>query len=70
MMAPKGTPPDVVVKLHAEFVKALAAPDVKERLATQSADIVAAGPREFGDMIRRDTARWAEVVKVANIKID
>lgn len=70
MMAPKGTPASVIAKLDAEFKKALAAPDVKERLATQSADIIAAGPREFGDMIRRDTARWAEVVKVANIKIE
>jgi tripartite-type tricarboxylate transporter receptor subunit TctC len=70
MMAPKGTPERVIAKLDAEFRKALAAPDVRERLAAQSADIVAAGPREFGDMIRRDTARWREVVKVANIKID
>ena len=70
MMAPKGTPTSVIAKLDAEFKKALAAPDVKERLATQSADIIAAGSREFGEMIRRDTARWAEVVKVANIKID
>ncbi|MEO7726217.1 MAG: tripartite tricarboxylate transporter substrate binding protein [Burkholderiales bacterium] len=70
MMAPKGTPAGVIAKLDAEFRKALAAADVKERLATQSADIIAGGPREFGDMIRRDTARWAEVVKVAHIKIE
>ena len=70
MMAPKGTPLAVRSKLHAEFSKALAAPDVKERLASQSADIIAAGPREFGAMIQRDTARWAEVVKTANVKID
>ena len=70
MMAPKGTPPAVISKLHAEFVKALAAPDVKERLASQSADIIAADSREFAAMIKRDAARWGEVVKVANIKID
>ena len=70
LMAPKGTPAAIVSKLHGEFAKAMAAPDVKERLATQSADIVAAGPREFADMIKRDTARWAEVVKVAKIKIE
>ncbi len=70
MMAPKGTPAAIVSKLHAEFVKAMAAQDVKDRMATQSADIVAAGPREFTDMIKRDTARWGEVVKVANIKIE
>ena len=70
MMAPKGTPPNVIAKLHAEFVKALAATDVKDRLATQSADIIAAGSREFAAMIMRDTVRWREVVKTANIKID
>ena len=64
------TPASVIAKLDAEFRKALAAADVRERLATQSADIIAGGPREFGDMIRRDTARWAEVVKVAHIKIE
>lgn len=70
MMAPKGTPPNVIAKLHAEFVKALAAADVKERLATQSADIIAAGSREFAAMIMRDTVRWREVVKTANIRIE
>lgn len=70
MMAPRGTPATVIAKLHAEFAKALAASDVKERLATQSADISGAGTREFSETIKRDTARWAEVVKVANIKIE
>ena len=70
MMAPKGTPERIVAKLHQEFAKALAAPDVKERLATQSAEIVASGPREFGQMIRKDAERWGEVIKTANIKIE
>ncbi|HXD51880.1 MAG TPA: tripartite tricarboxylate transporter substrate binding protein, partial [Burkholderiales bacterium] len=70
MMAPKGTPASVIAKLDAEFKKALAAPDVRARLATQSADVVATGTREFSEMIKRDTARWVEVVKVANIKIE
>ena len=70
MMAPRGTPPNVIARLHAEFTKALAAPEVKERLATQSADIVATGSAEFDAMIKRDTARWREVVKTANIKIE
>ena len=70
MMAPRGTPERIVARLDAEFRKALTAPDVRERLAAQSADIVAGGPREFGEMIRRDTERWREVVKTANIKID
>ena len=70
MMAPRGTPPNVIAKLHAEFVKALAAPDVKERLAAQSADVVAAGSLQFAQTIRKDTERWRDVVKTANIKIE
>jgi tripartite-type tricarboxylate transporter receptor subunit TctC len=70
MMAPKGTPERIILKLHTEFSRALAAPDVKERLATQSAEVVAGGPREFSAMIRRDAERWRGVIKTANIKIE
>jgi tripartite-type tricarboxylate transporter receptor subunit TctC len=70
MVAPKGTPDAIIRKLHAEFAKALAAPDAQEKLASQSAEVVADGPREFAQMIRRDTERWATVVKTANIKIE
>ena len=70
MMAPKGTPQKIIARLHTEFAKALASPEVKERLSSQSAEIVAAGPREFGQMIRKDTERWRTVVKTANIKIE
>jgi tripartite-type tricarboxylate transporter receptor subunit TctC len=70
MMAPRGTPERIVGKLHQEFSKALAAPDVKERLASQSAEIVASGPREFGQMIRKDAQLWRGVIKTANIKLE
>ena len=70
MMAPKGTPEKIIAKLHGEFAKALGAKDVQERLAGQSAEIVAAGPREFSQMIRKDTERWATVIKTAGIKIE
>ena len=70
MMAPKGTPERIITKLHQEFAKALAAADVKERLATQSAEIVASGPREFGQMIRKDADLWREVIKTGNIKLE
>jgi tripartite-type tricarboxylate transporter receptor subunit TctC len=70
MMAPKGTPERIIAKLHGEFAKALATREVQDRLASQSAEIVAAGPKEFGQMIRRDTERWDKVVKTAGIKIE
>jgi tripartite-type tricarboxylate transporter receptor subunit TctC len=43
---------------------------VKERLATQSAEIVASGPREFGQMIRQDAERWRSVIKTAHIRLE
>ena len=70
MVAPRGTPQKIIDKLDSEFRKALATKEVQDRLASQSADIVAGGPKEFGEMIRRDTERWATVVKTANIKIE
>jgi tripartite-type tricarboxylate transporter receptor subunit TctC len=70
MVAPRGTPEKIIAKLHGEFSKALATKEVQDRLASQSAEIVGSGPKEFGDMIRRDTERWASVVKTANIKIE
>ncbi|MGZ8212587.1 MAG: Bug family tripartite tricarboxylate transporter substrate binding protein [Burkholderiales bacterium] len=70
MMAPRGTPERIIAKLHGEFAKALASKEVQDRLASQSAEIVAAGPKEFGQMIRRDTERWDKVVKTAGIKIE
>ena len=50
-MAPRGTPPGIIAKLHGEFAKALATKDVQERLAAQSAEVIAAGPKEFEAMI-------------------
>lgn len=70
MLAPKGTPPQVIAKLNTEFVKALNAPDVKEKLAVQGGEVVAGGPREFAETIRRDAGIWKGVIKTANIKLD
>ena len=70
MMAPKGTPDKIIAKLNAEFIKALGSKEVQDRLASQSAEIVATGPKEFGQMIRRDTERWGKVVRTAGIKVE
>jgi tripartite-type tricarboxylate transporter receptor subunit TctC len=69
-LAPRGTPDKIIAKLHSEFAKALASKDVQDRLLAASADISGAGPKEFGEMIRRDAQRWATVVKTAGIKIE
>ncbi|MDP1536019.1 MAG: tripartite tricarboxylate transporter substrate binding protein [Burkholderiales bacterium] len=68
ILAPAGTPRDVVTKLHAETVRILALPDVKQRLASEGAEAIGNTPEEFAAQIRRDIARWARVASEAKIK--
>jgi tripartite-type tricarboxylate transporter receptor subunit TctC len=70
LTAPKGTPPEVIQYLRNEVVKALAAPDVKERLAAQGAEPSGITPEEFGKILREDTKRWTEVIRAAGIKAE
>src|SRR5687768_3130256 len=70
MFVPAGTPASVVNKLHAEVVKALTLPAVKERFATLGADPSGMSPAEFSAFVAAETAKWAKVVKDANIKVE
>lgn len=70
LTAPKGTPPEAIDYLHKEVVRALAAPDIKERLAAQGAEPSGITPDEFGKILRDDTKRWTEVIRAANIKAE
>jgi tripartite-type tricarboxylate transporter receptor subunit TctC len=65
---PKGTPKEVIAKLHAETVKALADPAVKERIAQQGAEPGGMAPEAFAAFIVEDTRRWAEAAKAAGVK--
>jgi tripartite-type tricarboxylate transporter receptor subunit TctC len=67
ILAPAGTPKDVVAKLNAEFVKALNLPDVKGRLSEAGIEIGGGTPQQFGDFIRNETVKWAKVAKEAGI---
>jgi tripartite-type tricarboxylate transporter receptor subunit TctC len=67
-IAPRGTPPAVVEKLSAEVRKALAAPDVRERLAALGAEVSPSGPEELGALIRLETERYGKLIREANIK--
>jgi tripartite-type tricarboxylate transporter receptor subunit TctC len=68
ILAPAGTPRDVVTKLHTETVRILALPEVKQRLASEGAEAIGNTPEEFAAQIRRDIARWARVAREARIK--
>jgi tripartite-type tricarboxylate transporter receptor subunit TctC len=64
-----GTPPAVIAKLHDETVKALASPDLKKSMAGFGAEVYALGPAEFQAFLRQDVAKWARVVKAADVKL-
>lgn len=70
IMAPARTPPAVVAKLRAEIVKALAAPDVRERFTTLAVEPRTNTPEQFRVLIESDLARWAKVVRDAGIKLE
>ncbi len=69
LMAPAGTPATACVRIHDAFAAALRVPDVVDRLATIGAHVVASSPAQFAAEIRADFARWAPVIRAANIRL-
>lgn len=67
---PAGLAPDIVRRLYNESVRALGAADVKERLAKSGNDYVMSPPEEFTGFIRGEIAKWAKVVREANIRVE
>jgi len=68
--APKATPPEIVSKLEAEFVKIAKQPDVIGRLKPLGVETVGSSSQEFSKIVAADLARWSEVAKAANIKAE
>jgi len=68
IVAVKGTPPEIVARLHAEVAKILHAPEVKERLAALGAEPVGNTPDEFGAFIKAERARWGRIIKEKGIR--
>lgn len=68
--APAGTPAPIVERLNAEFNKALAAPDVKARLAQLGVDPVGGTSAAFTQFVKNDAERWAKIIKNAGIKVE
>jgi len=69
LLAPAGTPPDVVDKLHTETVKVLAMPDVRKQFAETGLEPIGNTPTQFAAVIRTETPAWAKVIKDAGIKL-
>jgi tripartite-type tricarboxylate transporter receptor subunit TctC len=68
--APPGTPRDIVAKLNAEIVKALAIPEIRQRLIDGGSEVIANSPEAADKFLQSEIARWGAVVKTANIRAD
>ena len=70
IMAPAGTPKPIVDKLNAAINKAIASQTFKDRFAMIGDEPAGGSPEEFAELIRKDSAKWAEVVRRSGAKLD
>ncbi len=70
LLVPAGTPKEIVARLHAESVKLLKLPDVKDRLDATGFEAIGNTPDQFAAYIRSEIEKWAKVVKVSGARAD
>ena len=69
LLAPSGTPQEVIDKIHDETVKVMALPEVRKQFADLGIEAVGNTPAEFAAIIKKETPAWAKVIKDADIKL-
>jgi tripartite-type tricarboxylate transporter receptor subunit TctC len=70
VLAPAGTPPEVVNRLSTELIRIIKTPEISALLGAQGADVRTMTPPELGAFYESERARWAKVVAAGNIRID
>jgi tripartite-type tricarboxylate transporter receptor subunit TctC len=70
LSAPAGTPKEVISRLHAETVKVMALPDVKERLFNAGFEVVTSNPEAFGAFTRNEIRKWGKLVRATGLKVE
>jgi tripartite-type tricarboxylate transporter receptor subunit TctC len=70
LLAPAGTPAEIVNRLYGEGVKAMRAPETRDLLGKQGFDVVAGTPAEFSAWIRAEQAKWSKVIKASGAVAD
>jgi len=65
-----GTPKRVIDRLYREIHAVLQMPETRERLATLGSEVVGSTPEQFATLLKEDRARWAKVIKTANVKVE
>jgi len=67
---PKGTPREVIDAMHRDVTRALASPDVREKLAAQGAEPLDFTPEQFARFLAEDTRRWTEIIRASGIRVE
>lgn len=68
ILAPAGTPREIVAKLNSEIVSVLRTPEMRTRFAEQGAEAVGNTPEQFLEFLKSDLAKWAKVIKAAGVR--
>ena len=70
LLAPAGTPSDILAKLHAEVIRAAQSAETRDRLAAEGTEARTTTPAELSEIMKSETARWAKVIKAANVALE
>lgn len=70
VLAPAGTPPEIIASLNSQIVRILRMPDVAEKIAGLGADIVGSSSAEFGDYLKSEITKWSGVIKTSGATVD
>jgi tripartite-type tricarboxylate transporter receptor subunit TctC len=70
LLAPAGTPRDIVQHLYTEVSRGVREPDARERFAALGAELADKNPEAFGEHLRSEIIKWSKVVKAAGIRVE
>ena len=70
VLAPAGTPRDIIVKLNTEIVRVINLPEVRKQLADQGYEPAGTSPEQFAEYIKTEIAKWTRVIKYAGLKAE
>ena len=70
MLAPTGTPDTIIQRLNGEIIKAAQLPDIRKKLEDQGVDLLLSTPQAFGALLKSETIKWAEVIRVTGVRAE
>jgi tripartite-type tricarboxylate transporter receptor subunit TctC len=70
LFAPANTSPAIVARMQKAIVQTIQLPDVKQKLLEQGADTVGSSPEHLGQVVKKELAKWPQIIRAANIRVD